>query len=69
MKIAMTSIPVNDPITAFEFYTAILGFKEHTYMPQAKLAIVVSPEDVKGTALLLEPNNNDATGSYQKGLY
>ena len=56
MKIKMTSIPVNSPNDAHKFYTEVLGFQTHTHMPDHQLAIVVSPEDPKGTALLLEPN-------------
>src|SRR6476469_7131953 len=58
VKIAMTGIHVKDPKVAFKFYTEILGFVEHTYMPEANLAIVVSPDDAEGTALLLEPSDN-----------
>ncbi|HUE75800.1 MAG TPA: VOC family protein, partial [Chloroflexota bacterium] len=56
MKIAMTSVLVDDPIKAFKFYTEVLGFAERLYMPEAQLAIVVSPEEPNGTGLLLEPN-------------
>ena len=38
-------------------------------MPEAYLAIVVSPEDPDGTALLLEPNGNPIAKTYQEGLY
>jgi predicted enzyme related to lactoylglutathione lyase len=69
MKIKLTSIYVKDPIEAFKFYTEILRFKELMYMPNAKLAIVVSPEEPQGTALLLEPNSNTAVKSYQETIY
>ena len=69
MKIQLTSIHVEDPIKAFEFYTEILGFVEQTYMPEAQVAIVVSPEDSKGTALLLEPTDNSITKKYKERLY
>jgi predicted enzyme related to lactoylglutathione lyase len=69
MKIALTSISVNDPIEAFKFYTEILGFVERMYMPEMRLAIVVSPEDPAGTALLLEPNDNLNTKAYFEGIY
>jgi catechol 2,3-dioxygenase-like lactoylglutathione lyase family enzyme len=69
MKIALTSVTVDDPIEAFEFYTEKLGFIEKMYMPDMKLAIVVSPEDPDGTALLLEPNDNFDTKSYFKSVY
>jgi predicted enzyme related to lactoylglutathione lyase len=69
MNIAMTSIPVNDPIAAFKFYTEVLGFKERLYMPEMYLAIVVSPEDPQGTGLLLEPNSNPVSKTYQEAVY
>lgn len=69
MKIKLTSIPVKDPIKAFEFYTKTLGFQELMYMPEAQLAIVVSPEDPKGTALLLEPQGADFVVTFQKAVY
>lgn len=69
MKIAMTSVYVDDPIKAFKFYTEILGFVERLYMPEMYLAIVASPEDPNGTGLLLEPNNNPIAKTYQTALY
>ena len=69
MKIALTSVFVPDPIKAFAFYTEILGFKEHLYMPDHSLAIIVSPEDPTGTALLLEPNSNLGAAEFQRGVY
>jgi len=66
MKIKMTGIYVEDPVSAFKFYTEILGFKKLMYMPEAHLAIVVSPEDENGTALLLEPNGNPIAKDYQE---
>ena len=38
-------------------------------MPEAQLAIVVSPEEPDGTALLLEPSDNPIAKAYQEGLY
>jgi predicted enzyme related to lactoylglutathione lyase len=69
MNIKMTSIPVKDPIKAFKFYTNILGFKEHLYMPEAHLAIVVSSEGEKGTTLLLEPIDDKIYRPFQKRVY
>src|SRR6478609_5058651 len=69
MKIALTSIPVDDPIKAFAFYTEVLGFIERVYMPEAFLAIVASPEDPHGTGLLLEPNGNPISSTFQKAVY
>jgi predicted enzyme related to lactoylglutathione lyase len=69
MKITLASIIVNDPIEAFKFYTGLLGFVERMYIPEAKLAIVVSPEDINGTGLLLEPNDNPVGQTFQEALY
>ncbi len=69
MKIALTSIPVNNPLEAFTFYTEVLGFVKRLYIPEAYLAIVASPEDPDGTGLLLEPNNHPLSKTYQEGVY
>jgi len=69
MKIKLTSVFVEDPSTAFKFYTEVLGFKEKVFIPQAHLAIVVSPEEPEGTALLLEPNASPIAKTYQQAVY
>jgi predicted enzyme related to lactoylglutathione lyase len=69
VKIKLVSLPVNDPIEAFKFYTEVLGFIEVMYVPDAYLAIVASPEQPDGTGLLLEPNNNPITSTFQEGVY
>lgn len=69
LRIGMVSIYVDDPEKAFKFYTEVLGFIEVVYMPEAKLAVVASPLEPKGTALLLEPNNNPIAQRYQKEIY
>lgn len=69
MKIGMTGVFVSNPMEAFKFYTEVLGFREKMYMPEAYLAIVVSPEQPEGSMLLLEPNQNPIASTYQKGLF
>jgi predicted enzyme related to lactoylglutathione lyase len=69
MKIGLTSVSVNDPIAAFKFYTEKLGFVEKMYVPGMFLAIVVSPEDKDGTALLLEPRGNLGSREFFDGIY
>ncbi len=69
MKIALTSVFVDDPAKAFKFYTEVLGFIEKMYIPEAHLAIVASPEEPSGTGLLLEPNDNPIASTYQQALY
>lgn len=68
MKILLTSVTVNDPIAAFQFYTGVLGFKEQLYIPDANLAVVVSAEDPNGAGLLLEPNDSPIVKEYQLSL-
>ncbi len=65
----MTSIPVEDVNLAFKFYTEILGFQQHTYLPEYSLAIVASSKENNNTLLMLEPNNNVLSKNYQNGLY
>lgn len=69
MNISLTSVLVPDPAKAFKFYTETLGFIERLYMPEANLAIVVSPEQPDGTGLLLEPNQHPVSKAFQEGLY
>ena len=65
MQITLTSIPVEDPIKAHKFYTEILGFDSKEFQSEAQLAIVVSPEDPNGTALLLEPRGDSFAKEFQ----
>ncbi len=69
MKISLTSVSVNDPLHAFKFYTEVLGFQEKMYMPEMFLAIVVSPDQPNGTALLLEPRGNYGSKEFFDGIY
>lgn len=69
MKIALVSLPVKDPVKAHQFYTEVLGFVSRTYMPEAYLAIVASPEEPEGTGLLLEPSDNPITRPFQEAVY
>lgn len=69
MNILLTSIPVNNPVEAHKFYTEILGFTSKLFMPEAYLAIVVSPEDPNGTGLLLEPNNSPVYKTFQEEIH
>src|SRR5262245_19094334 len=69
MKISLVSVPVNSPQEAFTFYTEVLGFVKRLYIPEAALAIVASPEEPDSTRLLLEPNNNPISKTFQEGVY
>jgi len=69
MKISLVGIPVPDPIEAHEIYTTKLGFISREFDPDAKLSIVVSPEDPHGTAILLEPCLGSYAENYQRSAF
>jgi predicted enzyme related to lactoylglutathione lyase len=69
MKIKLTGVSVDDPIKAFKFYTEVLGFVKIMFVPEAELAVVSSPEEPDGTALLLEPSTTPFVKSYQESVY
>ena len=69
MKIALTSIFVDDPVKAHRFYTEVLGFASQVFVPEAHLAIVASPEDPGGTGLLLEPSNDPQASQFHRAMY
>ncbi len=69
MKILMTSVFVDDPLKAHVFYTEVLGFRSQQFVPEAQVAIVVSPEDPDGTCLLLEPRGDSFAKTYQESVY
>ena len=60
MKISLTSVPINHYDNALKFYTEILGFvkKQDVELGHGiRWITVVSPEDLDGPQLLLEPNS------------
>ena len=65
----MCSIHVEDPPTAYKFYTEILGFEVLLAVPEANLYIVTSPEDPTKLGLLLEPSDNQVARDYMEGLH
>lgn len=69
VKVALTSIFVNDPSEAFRFYTEVLGFQEKLFDPESQLAMVVAPEDPDGTILLLESDEDPAAKAFQEAIY
>jgi catechol 2,3-dioxygenase-like lactoylglutathione lyase family enzyme len=59
MRIAFSSIPIEDYDKALDFYTRIMGFKKKQDIPLgdgARWLTVVSPQEPNGVELLLEPN-------------
>ena len=71
MRITLTGVFVSDQDEALRFYTETLGFVKKHDVPvgQFKWLTVVSPDDLDGTELLLEPNDNPVAQEYQKGLF
>ncbi len=70
MKIALSSVFVNDQEEALAFYTQILGFLKKTDLPAGRFRFltVVSPEEPDGHELLLEPNDNPAAKAFQRSI-
>jgi hypothetical protein len=69
MKITLVSMPVQDPVKAHEIYTSKLGFLSAEFDAEASLAVVVSPEDPKGAAILLEPCIGTFAEDYQRAAF
>jgi predicted enzyme related to lactoylglutathione lyase len=70
MKIKLSSVMVDDQDKALKFYTEVLGFVKKHDVPVGKFKwlTVVSPEGHDDVELLLEPNENPASKTYQKAL-
>ncbi len=71
VKIHLTSVFVDDQAKAEHFYTEILGFVKKHDVPlgeQARWLTVVSPEQLDGTELLLEPAGHPAVKPYRDAL-
>lgn len=70
MRIAMTSVFVDDQAAAKAFYTEVLGFQVRHEVPVGDdfWLTVVSPQDPDGTELLLEPAGHPAVKPYRDAL-
>lgn len=70
MRIALTSVFVDDQRAALEFYTGVLGFVKHHDVPIGEDAwlTVVSPQAPDGPELLLEPARHPAVKPYRDAL-
>ena len=70
MRIAITSVFVDDQEAALKFYTEVLGFEVKHNVPMGEHAwiTVVSPSDPDGTELLLEPAAHPAVKPYRDAL-
>ena len=70
MKIASTSLFVDDQRAALDFYTNVLGFTKRHDIPLGQYfwIAVVSPELPNETELLLEPSDHPAVKPFRDAL-
>ena len=73
MIIGVTGVIVDDQEKALKFYTEVLGLLLKRDMPIGnpegdRWLTVVSPERPDGVELLLEPNRNPISSTFQQGL-
>ena len=70
MKIALTTLFVDDQRAALAFYTEVLGFNKRHDIPLGDnfWLTVVSPESPDGPELLLEPSGHPAVKPYRDAL-
>jgi catechol 2,3-dioxygenase-like lactoylglutathione lyase family enzyme len=71
VRIAFTSILVDDQDRALAFYTDMLGFLPKTDFPVGdfRWITVVSPDAPDGTELVLEPSVNPAALAFQTAMH
>ncbi|MGH1366003.1 MAG: VOC family protein [Calditrichia bacterium] len=70
IRIHATSVMVDDQDKALKFYTDVLGFVKKTEIPMGehKWLTVVSPVELSGVELLLEPMGFEPAIVFQKAL-
>lgn len=71
MRIYVMSVLVDDQSKALEFYTNTLGFvlkHDISLGGEDRWLTVVSPEDPRGTELLLEPSGHPAAKPFRQAL-
>jgi catechol 2,3-dioxygenase-like lactoylglutathione lyase family enzyme len=70
MRINLASVLVDDQEKALRFYTEVLGFVKKTDIPMGEFRwlTVVSPEDVDGVELVLEPDAHPAARPFKSAL-
>jgi predicted enzyme related to lactoylglutathione lyase len=70
MRIALTSVFVDDQRAALAFYTEVLGFTKRRDVPLGDnfWLTVVSPESADGPELLLEPSDHPAVKPFRDAL-
>lgn len=71
MRIALTSLMVDDQQRALDFYTGVLGFVKKHDIPcgEFRWITVVSPQALDGPELSIEPNVNPDGRAYQRAMF
>ena len=71
MRIAITSVPVDDQAKALAFYTGVLGFVVKRDIPvgPSRWLTVLAPDGPEDVELLLEPTDIAAAKTYQQALF
>jgi predicted enzyme related to lactoylglutathione lyase len=71
MKIALTTVYVDDQERALRFYTEVLGFVKKADFSQGSFRwlTVASAEEPEGTQLQLALNDNPAAKAFQQALF
>ena len=71
MRIALSSVMVDDQAKALQFYTETLGFVKMLDFPvgEHRWITVASPEGTPDVQLALEPNVHPAARPFQQALY
>ena len=71
IKIAVSSVLVEDQAEALAFYTEVLGFEKRQDFPVGanRWLTVASPAGPEGVELLLEPVTDELARTFQRGLY
>ncbi len=71
VRIALTSVLVDDQDKALKFDTEALGFVKKQDLPAGafRFLTVVSPDGPDDVELLLEPNDNPAARTFQQAIY
>ena len=70
MRINLTSVMVDDQDKALRFYTEVLGFQRKHDVPMGEFRwiTVVSPDNIDGTELVLEPDEHPAAKPFKEAL-
>ncbi len=70
MRINITSVLVDDQERALKFYTEVLGFVKKHDIPlgEYRWLTVVSPDNLDGVELLLEPDAHPAAKPFKQAL-